>query len=64
MRCKQVEDVLAGFALQELTEEETESVESHLQSCRSCSQELEQIRQALDLLPSWEVEGPDEVVDA
>lgn len=60
MRCKQVEDVLAGFALQELTEEETGNVESHLQSCRSCSQELEQIRQALDLLPSWEVEGPDE----
>ncbi len=60
MRCKQVEDVLAGFALEELTEEETEKVESHLQSCRSCSDELEQIRQALDLLPSWEVEGPSE----
>lgn len=60
MRCKQVEDVLAGFALQELTQKETESVESHLQACRSCSEELEQIRQALDLLPSWEVEGPDE----
>lgn len=60
MRCNQVQDVLAGFALQELTEEETQSVESHLEACRSCSEELQQIQQALGLLPSWKVEGPDE----
>lgn len=64
MHCKQVEEVLPGFVLQELTEEEAESVESHLRSCRSCSEELRQIRQALGSLPSWEVEGPDEAMVA
>ena len=60
MRCKDVEESLAALALGELDESQADSLEEHLQSCSACSQQLEQVREAVGILPTWTVPAPAE----
>lgn len=60
MRCKDVEETLAALALGELDESQADMVEDHLQSCSACSQQLEQLREAVGVLPTWTVPAPAE----
>ncbi len=60
LSCKKVEESLPGFATSELDDSEVADVEEHLESCESCRQELEEIRQALGLLCEWETPGQPE----
>lgn len=58
MRCKDVEGLLAGHALGELSASEQEGVEEHLQGCSSCVQALEATKQTMSLLGGWEPAEP------
>jgi putative zinc finger protein len=58
MRCKDVNSVLAGFALEELPSSEHQQVEQHLHGCEACSQELVEIQDALGLMNAWVPEEP------
>jgi hypothetical protein len=58
MRCNDVNSVLAGFALEELSNPEHQQVERHLDGCETCSQELAEIQSALGLMQGWAPDDP------
>jgi hypothetical protein len=60
MPCKDIQEMLPGYALSELPESDAEKVETHLQSCDGCRREQERIREALGLLSSFRAESPGE----
>ena len=62
MRCKDAEELLAALALGELDEPEADLLEAHLESCATCSQQLEQIRGAVGQLPDWTISPPAETL--
>lgn len=52
MKHSEVQNALYDFLQNELSAEEGKRIEHHLAACKSCTNELNQLRQALALLPS------------
>lgn len=54
MRCQDVDNLLPGWASDELTPEERVSVSSHLETCETCQLALTEVEEALMLLEASE----------
>ncbi len=59
MNHSEVQNALYDFLQNQLSVDETKSIEHHLAACRACSEELNQLRQALALLPSPSSDPPE-----
>lgn len=55
MRCEDIKERLVSFVLGELSEEESESIREHIESCEDCSAEVAQYRQTLLALSRWKM---------
>ncbi len=52
MKHSEVQNALYDFLRNEISEEESKNIEHHLAACKACTEELNQLRYALALLPS------------
>ncbi len=61
MECQKAENLLQGYLLDELTDRDRSSLESHLKSCGTCRGQIAEVR-ALDVMldraSEWTVEPP------
>ncbi len=55
MRCEEIKEELVSFVLGELSEEESETIREHVESCEKCRAEVAQYRQALLVLGRWKL---------
>ena len=53
MECEQVRDELVKFMDNEVSDEMREVIQAHLDSCADCSEELESLREVVDLCHNW-----------
>jgi anti-sigma factor RsiW len=50
MDCEQARPALTGYLMEECSAEERKEIDRHLQSCKSCSEEMAELQQTMDLL--------------
>lgn len=59
MKHSEVQNALYNFLRNELSEEESKSIQHHLAACKSCTEEMNQLRHTLALLPSPSMDPAD-----
>lgn len=61
MECQKAENLIQGYLLDELTDRDRSSLESHLKSCGTCREQIAEMRALevmLDRASEWTVEPP------
>lgn len=58
MKCEEIEVTLTGYLDRELTQQESQRVELHLQGCPQCRAVLDELKRAQQLASGLEIEQP------
>ncbi|HDQ00757.1 MAG TPA: hypothetical protein ENN22_16465 [bacterium] len=59
MKCDQVHPLLIDFLYDEISEADNQTLQSHLNQCEKCRNELASLRKTSRFLQKWEDEAPD-----
>ncbi|WP_075342951.1 HEAT repeat domain-containing protein [Tenacibaculum agarivorans] len=58
MECREIKDRLMAYAMDEISEEEKQQIDHHIESCKGCVQELEETIAFLNVLNTVKEEQP------
>ncbi|CAL2102659.1 zf-HC2 domain-containing protein [Tenacibaculum sp. 190130A14a] len=64
MDCNQIQDKLIDYIEKQLSQDEMNTIETHLESCNSCKEELEHTRKLLSFFSSDSMEVPSKQLKA